>query len=126
MPDILTPLPPLAQPRRAADTLVPNAIGARAAYDIDTGFEVRPTPASRITVKITPWRLFNVVVVLSLGIYKATATYLGQPTALTTLDWIIGVVWALMYVPNNPYHLSANCFARVTAPIIRGRRRGTG
>ncbi|KAJ7319079.1 hypothetical protein DFH08DRAFT_970975 [Mycena albidolilacea] len=47
-------------------------------------------------VKVTPWRLLNTVLVLGLGIYKATATYRGQDTTPTTLDWIIGVLWALI------------------------------
>jgi hypothetical protein len=49
-------------------------------------------------VKITPWRLVNTFLILGLGIYKATATYRGQDTTPTTLDWIIGVLWALMCV----------------------------
>jgi hypothetical protein len=47
---------------------------------------------------ITPWRLLNTMVVLGVGAYKAVTTYLGQTTGPTTADWIIGVVWALMYV----------------------------
>jgi hypothetical protein len=49
-------------------------------------------------IKVTPGRLLNTVLVLGLGIYKATATYRGQDTTPTTLDWIIGVLWALMCV----------------------------
>jgi len=37
----------------------------------------------------------NTFLVLGLGIYKTAATYTGQPTAPTTLDWIIGILWAL-------------------------------
>ncbi|KAJ7121575.1 hypothetical protein C8R44DRAFT_876964 [Mycena epipterygia] len=50
---------------------------------------------SRAVVKITAWRILNTVVLLTLGIYKAVTTYLGQAPA-STLDWIIGVVWALI------------------------------
>ncbi|KAF7326434.1 C6 finger domain [Mycena sanguinolenta] len=47
-------------------------------------------------IKVTVWRLLNTIVVLGLGIYKAVAAYLGQPTTPTTLDWVIGVFWAVM------------------------------
>ncbi|KAJ7488068.1 hypothetical protein FB451DRAFT_1553585 [Mycena latifolia] len=55
-----------------------------------------PAPSPTPRVKITPWRFLNTVLVLGLGIYKATASYLRQSMAPTTLDWIIGVVWALI------------------------------
>ncbi|KAJ7917670.1 hypothetical protein B0H13DRAFT_1994518 [Mycena leptocephala] len=55
-----------------------------------------PAPSLFPHVKITPWRITNTVVVLGLGIYKATVTYLGQTTAPTTADWIIGVGWTLI------------------------------
>jgi hypothetical protein len=57
----------------------------------------------RSQVIITPWRVLNSSLVLVLGAYKATTTYLGQTTGPTTADWTIGVVWALMWV-----RLSAN------------------
>ncbi|KAF7369073.1 hypothetical protein MVEN_00234100 [Mycena venus] len=47
-------------------------------------------------VKVTAWRLLNTFLLLGLGIYKAMASYRGQETAPTTLDWIIGVLWALI------------------------------
>ncbi|KAJ7743626.1 hypothetical protein B0H16DRAFT_1561134 [Mycena metata] len=47
-------------------------------------------------VKVTLWRLLNTAILLMLGIWKAAATYKGQITAPTTLDWIIGVLWALI------------------------------
>ncbi|KAF8198275.1 hypothetical protein K438DRAFT_1824129 [Mycena galopus ATCC 62051] len=47
-------------------------------------------------IKITPWRLLNTVLVLGLGIYKASPSYLGQEVAPTTLDWIIGVLGAVI------------------------------
>ncbi|KAF7326432.1 C6 finger domain [Mycena sanguinolenta] len=46
-------------------------------------------------IKVTVWRLLNTIVVLGLGIYKAVAAYLGQQTAPTTLDWVIGVLWTV-------------------------------
>lgn len=48
-------------------------------------------------MKITAWRILNTSVLLVLGTYKAVATYLGETAAPTNLDWMIGVVWALMY-----------------------------
>ncbi|KAF7366754.1 hypothetical protein MSAN_00933600 [Mycena sanguinolenta] len=47
-------------------------------------------------IKVTIWRLLNTIVVLGLGIYKAVAAYLGQQTTPTTLDWVIGVFWAVI------------------------------
>ncbi|KAJ6463981.1 hypothetical protein C8R45DRAFT_505497 [Mycena sanguinolenta] len=47
-------------------------------------------------VKITLWRLLNTSLVLGLGVYKATAAYRGQEVAMTTLDWITGVFWAII------------------------------
>ncbi|KAJ7327604.1 hypothetical protein DFH08DRAFT_1026731 [Mycena albidolilacea] len=56
-----------------------------------------PAPvAPRPRVKITAWRILNTSVLLVLGTYKAVATYLGETAAPTNLDWMIGVVWALV------------------------------
>ncbi|KAJ6510735.1 hypothetical protein C8R45DRAFT_965016 [Mycena sanguinolenta] len=52
--------------------------------------------SARSKLKVTPWRLFNTVLVLGLGIYKAVAAYRGEQTAPTTLDWILGVLWAII------------------------------
>ncbi|KAF7377649.1 hypothetical protein MSAN_00187800 [Mycena sanguinolenta] len=52
--------------------------------------------SAQLGSKITPWRLLNTCVVLGLGIYKATAGYRGQDTALTTTDWVVGILWALI------------------------------
>ncbi|KAJ7872335.1 hypothetical protein B0H14DRAFT_2570338 [Mycena olivaceomarginata] len=46
------------------------------------------------SVKITPWRAFNTLLVLGLGVYKAVGTYQGQTTGPTTVDWIGSLVWA--------------------------------
>ncbi|KAJ6510731.1 hypothetical protein C8R45DRAFT_395312 [Mycena sanguinolenta] len=47
-------------------------------------------------IKVTLWRLLNTALILVLGIYKAVAAYRGQQTAPTTLDWILGVLWAVI------------------------------
>ncbi|KAJ7327583.1 hypothetical protein DFH08DRAFT_816424 [Mycena albidolilacea] len=52
--------------------------------------------APRPCVKITAWRILNTSVLFVLGTYKAVATYLGETAVPTNLDWMIGVVWALM------------------------------
>ncbi|KAJ7218874.1 hypothetical protein B0H12DRAFT_327154 [Mycena haematopus] len=52
-------------------------------------------------VKVTLWRLLNTVLVLGLGVYKAVAAYRGQQTAPTTLDWILGVLWAVTCVCSD-------------------------
>ncbi|KAJ7681619.1 hypothetical protein B0H14DRAFT_927648 [Mycena olivaceomarginata] len=46
------------------------------------------------SVKITPWRAFNTLLVLGLGVYKSIGTYQGQTTGPTTVDWIGSLVWA--------------------------------
>jgi hypothetical protein len=57
-----------------------------------------PRTERRPRVKISPWRALNSLLVLGLGAYKAIETYRGQTIAPTTADWIIGVLWALVYV----------------------------
>ncbi|KAF7361511.1 hypothetical protein MSAN_01184700 [Mycena sanguinolenta] len=63
-------------------------------------FGLPTTPISESSpgpkVKITPWRVLNTVLLLVLGMYKAVAAYRGQQTAPTTLDWILGVLWAII------------------------------
>jgi hypothetical protein len=56
----------------------------------DTGEQAHAT--------FTPWRALNTILLLGLGAYKAIATYRGQTIGPTTADWLIGVVWTLMYV----------------------------
>ncbi|KAJ7872337.1 hypothetical protein B0H14DRAFT_2570340 [Mycena olivaceomarginata] len=46
------------------------------------------------SVKITPWRVFNTLLVLGLGVYKSVGTYQGQTVGPTTVDWIGSLVWA--------------------------------
>ncbi|KAJ7710542.1 hypothetical protein B0H17DRAFT_2661 [Mycena rosella] len=71
-----SPIPPLPFPQRASSW--------------------SSTPESPRRLKVTGWRLLNTGVILRLGIYKAVATYFGQTTAPSTLDWVIGVVWTLI------------------------------
>ncbi|KAK7057613.1 hypothetical protein R3P38DRAFT_2842037 [Favolaschia claudopus] len=47
-------------------------------------------------VKVTPWRLLNTFLVLGLGLYKSALAYLGQDTAPTALEWIVGVLWVVI------------------------------
>jgi len=56
-------------------------------------------------VKITPWRLLNTVFILGVGIGKAVSASQGQSTAPDILDWVIGVLWALMYVNGWPINM---------------------
>jgi hypothetical protein len=51
-------------------------------------------------VKLTPWRVLNTAFLLGVGIAKATLTYRGYTTGPTTLDWILGIFWALTYTPK--------------------------
>jgi hypothetical protein len=53
-----------------------------------------------VGVRLTPYILFNITVILSFGVPKAILSYRGATTA-TTLDWIAGVFFALMCVCLN-------------------------
>ncbi|KAJ7738966.1 hypothetical protein B0H16DRAFT_1729643 [Mycena metata] len=68
----------------------------------------------RFHTGIKRWRFLNTVVFLGFGVAKAIVTYRagGQPTAPTTLDWIIGVVWALMCAPSPAHSRAATIKTR--------------
>ena len=54
--------------------------------------------SSEARVKITLWRVVNTIFILGVGIAKAILAYQGYSTSPNTLDWIIGVLWASLYV----------------------------
>ncbi|KAF9464327.1 hypothetical protein BDZ94DRAFT_1308108 [Collybia nuda] len=45
---------------------------------------------------MTRWRLLNSLVIITFGMWKAISAYLGYSTLPTTIDWILGVMWALI------------------------------
>ncbi|KAH9060680.1 hypothetical protein EDB87DRAFT_1614773 [Lactarius vividus] len=47
-------------------------------------------------VKITGYRLLNMMTVFSFGSAKAILTYMGQSAAPTTLDWVAGTLLAVL------------------------------
>ncbi|KAF8260069.1 hypothetical protein EI94DRAFT_1689981 [Lactarius quietus] len=47
-------------------------------------------------VKLTCYRLLNMMTVFSFGIIKGILTYMGQSTAPTTLDWVSGALLAVV------------------------------
>jgi hypothetical protein len=47
-------------------------------------------------VKLTGYRLLNMMTVFSFGITKGILAYLGQSTAPTTLDWVSGALLAVV------------------------------
>ena len=47
-------------------------------------------------VKLTGYRLLNMITVFGIGITKGILTYMGQSTAPTTLDWIGGALLAVV------------------------------
>ena len=47
-------------------------------------------------VKLTGYRLLNMMTVFSFGIIKTILTYMGQSTAPTTLDWVSGALLAVV------------------------------
>ncbi|PPQ73127.1 hypothetical protein CVT26_014949 [Gymnopilus dilepis] len=50
---------------------------------------------ARQKIKLTPWRLVNTIVILSIGLPKAVYSYLGYPVTVNTLDWALGLCWCL-------------------------------
>lgn len=67
---------------------------------IDSDADIPPTPRVRSSpkplVKINLWRILNTVFLLGVGVAKAVVSYQGGSTASTTLDWAIGVLWAVV------------------------------
>ncbi|KAJ7856207.1 hypothetical protein B0H14DRAFT_2578934 [Mycena olivaceomarginata] len=62
----------------------------------NSAFASSPSIHTAPRVKMTPWRIINTSVLLSLGSYKAVSVYLGQTSAPNSLDWTIGVLWAVI------------------------------
>ena len=65
-------------------------------------------------IRVTAWRLLNSVILLVFGVTKAVYAYLGHETTPTTLEWLLGVSWALMYgfplpAPDVPFPLNNQC-----------------
>jgi len=56
----------------------------------------RPGVGSRVTV----WRLVNTLCIVLVGTAKAVLALQGKGVALTSVDWTIGVIWAVVYVPT--------------------------
>lgn len=48
-------------------------------------------------MKITGYRILTTIVVLGFGIAKTTLSYLGKDVPSVTLEWIVGVIAALVY-----------------------------
>ncbi|KAJ7461605.1 hypothetical protein FB451DRAFT_1371311 [Mycena latifolia] len=80
-----------------------------------------PLPALTPGVKITPWRSLNTVLMLGVGIYKATASYLGQSIAPTTVELIMGVGWTIIcyWVSFTEQENSTWIFAYDLSGILR-------
>ena len=65
----------------------------------DIGNEEQDQIASRpLGVKLTMYRLLNIVVISAFGISKAVCAYHGQSVAPTTLELVGGTFFAVMYV----------------------------
>jgi len=52
-------------------------------------------PAANVTL----WKFLNVLFILFIGTAKTISAFRGRPVAPDAIDWIIGVQWALVYVP---------------------------
>jgi len=64
---------------------------------------IEPKTVSSVTperplllVKFTAYRLLTMAVIVSFGTAKAVLSYKGQSIAPNTLDWILGVFWAIV------------------------------
>ena len=49
-----------------------------------------------LLVKLTGYKLLNMLVISAFGVAKAVLTYQGLSAAPTTLDWILGVVLTIV------------------------------
>ena len=56
---------------------------------------VVPSSARPFAVKITGYRLLNILIVLALGTVKLGMTLRGYSLVPTALDWITGVLFAI-------------------------------
>jgi len=53
-------------------------------------------PTMPLGVELTGYRLLTTGVILGIGVPKAVFSYNGQALISTTLDWLVGVILALM------------------------------
>jgi hypothetical protein len=74
------------------DEPVPADAGGGAGRKLD-----EPVPQRRYP-RLTAVRLFNWIVILSLGIPKAVSTAKGESTMSNTFDWNSGVLWGVLWV----------------------------
>ncbi|KIM74306.1 hypothetical protein PILCRDRAFT_828375 [Piloderma croceum F 1598] len=58
-------------------------------------------PPSLLLVKVTGYRLLNILVITIVVAWKAVLSYQGQLVAPTTLDWIGGGILALGCAVNS-------------------------
>jgi hypothetical protein len=74
----------------------------------DIGNEEQDRIASPpLGVKLTMYRLLNIVVISAFGISKAVCAYHGQSVAPTTLELVGGTFFAVMYVlVRFPFHVN--------------------
>jgi hypothetical protein len=54
-------------------------------------------PTIPLGVELTGYRLLTTVVILGLGVPKAIYSYNGQALISSTLDWLMGILFTLMY-----------------------------
>jgi len=90
--------PPEPEPNAAGSSPV-EAAQARA-NPTQTDPLVPTSPHDGRAVKVTGYRLMVTVVTLVLGSVKAAASYEGQSVTTSTLDWVIGIVLAILCVPS--------------------------
>ena len=79
-------------------------LGTSSGDDIGNEEQIASRP---LGVKLTMYRLLNIVVILAFGISKAVCAYHGQSVAPTTLELAGGTFFAVMYVlVRFPFHVN--------------------
>ncbi|KAF8155997.1 hypothetical protein B0H34DRAFT_851163 [Crassisporium funariophilum] len=92
-------------PRRRSTVAPEGAIGGSpgapgfATSDTSSGELTSESDSPRpqgLPIKVTTWRMLNTAFLLAVGTAKAASAYRGETTVPNTLDWVIGVIWALI------------------------------
>jgi len=120
MSRVSSAIAPLSQAEQ--EQLLPFGSNLRGDDTWDDGQQRRPPP---LRVELTGYRLFTTSVILGFGIPKAVYAYYEQPLISPTLDWIGGMIFALLLfwlgeIGANYPELSPDFFQVDLAPPILG------
>ena len=85
----------LIQSTQPAAELMTNSNASQSSPTATRSISPPPT-ALFIMFGRTRWRLLNGLFLLTVGTAKSVSAYQNASTASNSLDWVIGIVWALM------------------------------